>query len=785
MCRSGSNNLFRSVFAPVSVLAAIAALATTFMAAGPSHAQSIVDTAKPKPPFGEMKLHPGTLSFKAINLATATTSETKSFVLTNSGNSTITIAVGGIAQSGSAFHYSGLTTLTAPSKVSLSVTIDFAPPSAGKYGGTMTFTVSAANGATLKGKASVTAKLAGSAKGAPVGPTPTSTPTPSPTPATPTATPTPGSGSVSLSGTVDGGTAPICGSDVTLYAAGTSGYGAGASAVAADLTSSAGSFSLSFNCPSASAQMYAVATGGTANNSCRGSNSAVGLVAALGPCASMPSVIVINEATTVASVWSLQRFMDTTGATVGTSSTNATGLANAMIGVTSHNLIEVTTGLVPSSFAAGLTSPTSTLYTIADLLAPCAGATSSNASACSSLFNDAKPAGGTAPSTTLEAALDIALHPANNVSALFGLVGGSPPFTPALSSAPGSWVLGLNFQPPAADFSSEAFQTAVDSHGNVWAPQEDNPNSVSELVAASGYTGANFAPSVPSGICCLADLVIDLSDNLWTANNHDVWEMLSSNYSNSDEFSPSGWTGALNEYGGTLALDTAGNLWLAGVFTSNGDLELPAPDYTSLNTYDNAAADFNGPDYIGVDPSGNIWSLNGGSSPSLSELVAPNYSSGGANFPVTGSTGVGNFAIDASGNVFVVNRSGDNVLERLASSGQWVTIDPSGANLGTGSPWEMFLDAAENIWLVDFDGGVSEITASGNYASGFYFNPPNAGLSAPGNGAVDASGNIWIVTSTGSGTYSEGELIGVAAPTITPLEGCLVKEATTHGGCVP
>jgi len=69
-----------------------------------------------------------------------------------------------------------------------------------------------------------------------------------------------------LQGHVHGGQQPVSGSTIQLYAAGTSGYGAGAIALIANpiVTDSSGSFSITaqYQCPSSSSQLYIVATGG-------------------------------------------------------------------------------------------------------------------------------------------------------------------------------------------------------------------------------------------------------------------------------------------------------------------------------------------------------------------------------------------------------------------------------------------------------------------------------------------------------------------------------------------
>ncbi len=75
-----------------------------------------------------------------------------------------------------------------------------------------------------------------------------------------------------------------------------------------------------------------------------------------------------------------------------------------------------------------------------NILASCVNSTGTTA--CNALFTAATPSGGATPTNTLDAALDIALNPTNNVGVLFALPTPSAPFGPTLSSAPANWTFG-------------------------------------------------------------------------------------------------------------------------------------------------------------------------------------------------------------------------------------------------------------------------------------------------------------------------------------------------------
>jgi hypothetical protein len=158
--------------------------------------------------------------------------------------------------------------------------------------------------------------------------TPTATATHAATPgmtATPTPTPTP-----VFTGAVMGGTSPVSGATVSFYAVGTSDDGVGATQLATTTSSSDGSFGVGpFTCPAGNPQTYLLVTGGDAG---AGTNSAIGMTPLTGPCGGLGAsdFVTVNESTTAAAAWALAQFSDATGQTLGTSSTNATGLTNGV-----------------------------------------------------------------------------------------------------------------------------------------------------------------------------------------------------------------------------------------------------------------------------------------------------------------------------------------------------------------------------------------------------------------------------------------------------------------------
>lgn len=269
-------------------------------------------------------------------------------------------------------------------------------------------------------------------------------------------------GSITITGSVKTGTTAISGSTVTIFAAG-SAYGSGTTSLTSTTAAVDGTFSLTFSC-AGNQQTYITATGGDAG---QGSNPAIGLMAALGPCESLVSnttSATVNELTTAAAEWSLAQFLDSAGRTLGAPPSNTLGLQNAYLGFA--NMADINANFVvsgnPSSFLpSGGSCPGAAncdglerMNTLANIIAGCTESNPSSSTACAQLLCDATPGdtysgscSGTPTITdTLGAAYQIVANPANNVSAVFGLASTSTPYSPALSTVPDGWEMGLRFR---------------------------------------------------------------------------------------------------------------------------------------------------------------------------------------------------------------------------------------------------------------------------------------------------------------------------------------------------
>jgi hypothetical protein len=360
-------------------------------------------------------------------------------------------------------------------------------------------------------------------------------------------------------GIVMGGQQPVAGVTLQLYQAGTTAYGLAAIPLGPTVqTNAGGNFNLpSYSC-TAGSQVYLVGTGGQPITGVTNNNLA--LMAGLGTCGGtyLNNFIDVNELTTVATVWALAPFM--TGiANIGSSSTNATGLANAFAAI--NELVATANGTTPGPILpTGATLPTTEINTLGDILEQCinsSGGAAGDGSNCGNLFQLAPNAAGTVyPTDTITAAMNIAQNPGRNVAALNKLRSGSPVFQPALdvNSPPNAWTIAITYLGGGLSTPSSI---ATDAAGAVWVSNQGN-SSVTKLdptgaalSGSSGFTAGGF--SAPSAIA------IDSSGNAWVANsaNNSVTRL------NSAGTTGSVFTGNGLSTPKSIAIDGSGNIWVA------------------------------------------------------------------------------------------------------------------------------------------------------------------------------------------------------------------------------
>jgi hypothetical protein len=514
----------------------------------------------------------------------------------------------------------------------------------------------------------------------------------------PTATPTTASLSgtsgngVAIHGKAFGGQQPVAGAHVYLYAAGTSGYGAAASSLLTSgsnttvdgsshyyvTTDSGGNFSITgdYTCITGTG-VYLYAVGG---NSGSGSNSAVGLLATLGACpgagnfASATPFVFMDEVSTIAAAYSMAGFAtDATHVSSSGTTLAATGIKNAF--ANAANLASISTGQALATTPNGSgTVPQTEINTLANILASCVNSASSSSTACSTLFINARSAGssGTTATDTATAAIYMAHNPAANIAALYALGTPTPPFAPALGSAPNDFTIGINF---TGGGMYAPVEIAVDGSGKVWV-SNNSGTSVSELNSSGGVVSGS--PFGGGGLDEPYGIAIDGSGNVWVANDYYSYSVTKLN-SSGGVVSGSPFTGGgLNAPAG-IAIDGSGNVWTAN-YVSSGSV-------TKLNSSGGAVSGspftgggLNYPQAIAIDGSGNAWIANGNSS--VSEFNGSGAAvSGSSGFTGGGLNAPTGIAIDGSGNAWTANYNTNSVTEFIGAATPVVT--PIAANLIT------------------------------------------------------------------------------------------------------
>jgi hypothetical protein len=637
--------------------------------------------------------------------------------------------------------------------------------------------------------------------------------------------PSPTSAHLSIKGAVFGGQQPISQSHLYLLAANTTGYGGNGilpSALNASVsllnpgpntvqdangnyyyvTDSNGNFSITGDytpCGSGTTtQVYLYAVGGNPGAS---SNSAIGLMAALGTCANIgPSTTVfMDEATTVAAAYALAGFA-TDAMHISSSGTALAqiGVANAF--TNAANLVNLTTGVANSATSSGNASvPISAINTLANILAACNNTfdtvsntgTITHSSACSTLLTTATSDGtstGAQPTDAATAAINIAHNPGSNISTLYPLASTTPPFQPALTSQPNDFILSL-------DISGLSQGTvAIDDSGNAWIilPGFNQTLGVSK-VSNTGATLATIRVYDPNsgGLTTPDTLAIDSADNVWIANTPNGPSVSSivklSSAGLPDTGSPFTGNGL---YGpSAISIDASGSAWITNVVNetvsefSNSGADISGSPFTPP-----LADQLNNPGAMAFDGSGNLFVVNQGAtgapfSPYVS-ILSNNGTGLGAYFNLGGPIYYGpqKIAVDSSGALWMITNQTADVY-KISNTGLPASGFPI-SGFGIGAPYGVAIDGSGQAWVAHGN-GITNISNSGTVISAkpYTGGQPIDSAELPSGIAIDGSGDVWISWSDASnGPFGRlVEFIGAATPVITPLCAGLPATPTTDG----
>jgi sugar lactone lactonase YvrE len=581
-----------------------------------------------------------------------------------------------------------------------------------------------------------------------------------------TITPAANNPGVGFAGRAMAGKDPVVGATVQVYAAGTSGNGSAGTVLLTNLTTDgAGAFSVpaGYACPAASSQLYVVVRGG--NVGAGAANPAIALATPVGACNQLTSgsQFVINEVTTAATAYGLSQFLSP-GGNIGSTATNTKGLSNAVATVAS--LASLTTGTSPgASFPSNGSSPAARINSIANLLNTCTSATA--ASGCTALFSATTPGGGTAPSNTLDAALNLVRSPGSNVATLYAQSTGSTAFTPALTAAPSDWTMFLNY---IGGGMNTPTAVGVDSTGNVWVASYNG--GASEF----SPTGAPVFPNgiTGGGLFHSYGLAIDPQNNVWIPDE-DSPLSVNGGYGSVTVLSstgqlisgPTGYTAGGIAYPIAIAIDTNSTAWVIDYWNQHLTLlSSTAQPLSGVTGYGPSTLQF--PVSLAVDANHNAWI--GNSYGGTVAKVTPD----GQFTSYACCNWAGGVAIDQRGFVWVANYMGNSVSQLSASDG---TIISSGYTDSSGSlqhPQGIAIDGSGHVWVTNILGSsITELAGSAASSPGQVLSPnagwaKDAGLNHGWAVAIDASGNLWVVNYF---TNTLTEIVGLAAPVKTPEIG--------------
>ena len=516
------------------------------------------------------------------------------------------------------------------------------------------------------------------------------------------------------------------------------------------------------------ASLYLVAEGGKSSaDTTGGDNGGAALMAVLG--SEPPPSVVINELTTIASVWTHAQFIDG-GAIRG----HELGLRIAAGNV--PNLVDVATGglgpVIQDPLNSSQTATLATFNTLGNLLAGCM--TRVRGDACDRFFAAATPAGGTVPTDTVAAAQNIARNPGHHAQELFALLDEfypvpagelwrPVPFIPYLSFAPSAWTLSLVY---AGGGLNSLGGIAIDGEGNMWADDNFLAGAQSTIWNSFGGGISKIAPNGrPLSPMTLGyrgggidgpgfGIAVGADDKVWATSL--AGKTISVFDRNTGEpLSPEtgyDFDGQLGSMQGIITTPN-GDVWALDNEQSQ-IVHLPQGDATKGRilgrTVDGKPVDgtlqVEGPFHLAVDQQDRIWVTNGGSNtvtrfpasdPGKAEQIKVGY-------------GPRAVAIDSLGNAWVANTLGHpGTREMLALVKAKLESKVENRVERSTSPEERAAKTWIGLYeLVDkYPGGdVSMVRPDGTVL------PPFDGgksINAPWGIAVDGNDNVWVANAFG------------------------------------
>ena len=649
-----------------------------------------------------------------------------------------------------------------------------------------------------------------------------------------------------IGGSVHGGSQPVAFSTVTLYYAGQNGVGSGDTTnvgpslgppIVAAVTTSAddgnGSFSFQknpvndqpssgnqFSCPSNNPLVYVVARGGNTLNTHDPAvnNAAAAFIAMYGLCSqiSAGNVVVMNEATTVATMIALQQYFNPLTESVGADGigVHKGALLNAIntisnLADTSHgNAIttKVITGSV-SGVSVTATPETEKINALANIIASCVNNRAASASPCNTLFANAAPpdvnltdrpyhsSAFSTPTDVLQALYYMLSNPTNgsttNLQNLYNLIPAvGAAFQPTLASAPTDWTVAINYKSAdtcgssSGNFISGPQDLNLDTSGNVWI---GNGQDITGNLSAISLSGAPLS-CIFLGGGNSHGVIVDALGNVWYASHstNNVYR-----YKPSDQsvlsFATASAPLAIFADGGDGGNGKSNIYFTTDADTSVYKIPQGASASTATTPVQISSIVGSNPVHLMVDTTQAVWVTSGSS---FISRIAPgtvgdaNYLNGYTTTQFSVPTDSYGITVNSSGNgVYVTSRGANSSVSYLTGSGTNFSVAagwPTSAGLaGLNNPTSIALDGRSNVWTpnntansVSGLGSVSAISylgnammPSGTAAGGRQFS--SNFLSGGRAVVIDLSGNVWVAGDGASGN-SITEIVGAAVPIYQP-----------------
>ncbi|MGC9198766.1 MAG: hypothetical protein ACP5E5_07475 [Acidobacteriaceae bacterium] len=424
-------------------------------------------------------------------------------------------------------------------------------------------------------------------------------------------------------------------------------------------------------------------------------------------------------------------------------------------------------GVVPE---ATIDSLANILASCVDSIPPAAGTLSTQCSSLFALATDDGATGGTQPTDTATAAINIARFPAGNHSEtdvdatyakdIFGLQSGTVPYVPDLANAPNDWTLAINY--PYAEVGGystavnselhRAESIAVDGKGQIWiTAQGGGSNRSAPSINLWSPLGVPISTYSNNPTYIYGYVSVDGNNNAWTGNANST--------SSIEEFSDTGSLTGSYGAGYSAAYTVIAN--------QAGDAYFFSGQTGTTSPYDTAPFDTYGNDEMWeYNDAGSLISssstCDGTAGQYVYDCISPSIFNAGDN--------VVHGAIDSDGDLWLTSEASPYQIARVSPTGGEVWEYTT----STKQPELPSIDGNGNGWIANqtTDAEVYEFPSAGGSPTVLTSSTTGADLTSTFGSAVDGNGNIWLANrcgnygscTNGAGTNSIIELNGGSLP---------------------